>query len=51
MPDYSFERCDGHHEMVDFKVRKTRRREAPARPGLSFVFRRLEVFAQTFAPD
>jgi len=22
MPDYSFERCDGHHEKVDLKLRK-----------------------------
>jgi hypothetical protein len=22
MPDYSFERCDGHHEMVDLNLRK-----------------------------
>jgi len=22
MPDYGFGRCDGHHEMVDFRLRK-----------------------------
>jgi hypothetical protein len=25
MPDYRFGRCDGHHEMVDFRLRKKRR--------------------------
>jgi hypothetical protein len=24
MPDYDFGRCDGHHEMVDFRLRKKR---------------------------
>ena len=22
MPDYGFGRCDGHHEMLDFRLRK-----------------------------
>jgi hypothetical protein len=22
MPDYGFGRCDGHHEMVDFRLKK-----------------------------
>jgi hypothetical protein len=22
MPDYGLDRCDGHHEMVDFRLRK-----------------------------
>jgi len=22
MPDYGFSRCDGHHEMVDFRLEK-----------------------------
>ncbi len=29
MPDYGFGRCDGHHEMVDFRLRKKR----PPAPG------------------
>jgi hypothetical protein len=24
MPDYGFGRCDGHHEMIDFRLRKKR---------------------------
>jgi hypothetical protein len=24
MPDFGFDRCDGHHETVDFRLRKIR---------------------------
>jgi hypothetical protein len=39
MPDYSFARCDRHHETVDFRLRKmTRaRKKAPDVPGLQVV--------------
>src|SRR5262249_54559866 len=39
MPDYGFGRCDGHHEMVDFRLRKmTRgRKKAQDVPGLQVV--------------
>jgi hypothetical protein len=25
MPDYGFGRCDGHHEMIDFRLEKKQR--------------------------
>jgi hypothetical protein len=28
MPDYRFGRCDGHHETVDFRLRKIGARHA-----------------------
>jgi hypothetical protein len=48
MPDYGFGRCDGHHEMVDFRLTKKRsglrlltspteramQKKAPGVPGL-----------------
>jgi hypothetical protein len=30
MPDYRFGRCDGHHETVDFRLRKIGARQASA---------------------
>jgi hypothetical protein len=30
MPDYGFGRCDGHHEMVDFRLRKIGARQRSA---------------------
>jgi hypothetical protein len=40
MPDNGFGRCDGHHEMVDFRLEKNRvqharlEKKAPSVPGL-----------------
>jgi hypothetical protein len=39
MPDHGFARCDGHHETVDFRLRKNGARqykdnkESPGRAG------------------
>jgi hypothetical protein len=30
MPDYGLDRCDGHHEMVDFRLRKIGARQRSA---------------------
>ena len=35
MPDYDFGRCDGHHEMVDFRLRK----KAAACAAIAFSYR------------
>jgi hypothetical protein len=43
LPDYGFGRCDGHHETVDFRLRKIGARrtktikKAPDVPGLLVV--------------
>jgi hypothetical protein len=52
MPDYGLGRCDGHHKMVDFGLRKRLRHAAIGsllfQPGFVFVFAGLALFGVVF---